>query len=204
MATWTALEDINFNNCTEISDHAWSTVDSGVWSQLRTHLGVPEAYIQSARRSSAAGAEKAHSIDSQLLTLGMSVGVCKVSGLPTALADRIQVLRALSTSTTLEEVDFHFAGCSDVGDDWPIIGNANWKELRKASFSVCFMLSGKGAKDVLKALCTSTALEYIDFGRRHAISDDDWSTVGSGVWPQLKGDCRGVPKEVVARARGSE
>eukprot|EP00933_Yihiella_yeosuensis_P061220 TRINITY_DN6402_c0_g1_i7.p1 TRINITY_DN6402_c0_g1~~TRINITY_DN6402_c0_g1_i7.p1 ORF type:complete len:202 (+),score=37.08 TRINITY_DN6402_c0_g1_i7:320-925(+) len=201
MATWTALEDINFNNCTEISDHAWSTVDSGVWSQLRTHLGVPEAYIQSARRSSAAGAEKAHSIDSQLLTLGMSVGVCKVSGLPTALADRIQVLRALSTSTTLEEVNF--AGCRDVGDDWSIIGNANWKELKKANFAYCFDDSGKGAKDVLKALCTSTALVDINFYGCNKIGDDVWSTVGSGVWPQLK-DHYFVPEEVVARARGSE
>ncbi|CAE7358498.1 unnamed protein product [Symbiodinium necroappetens] len=109
--------------------------------------------------------------------------------------------RKLKDPPTSEFRELAMYGCMEVpGEAWAELGAAEWPELRKASFGVCFYSSGSGSEELLAALGRSQQLEEVDFRGCDQIPDAAWELLGDGAWPRLR-VAFGIPEEHLERLR---
>ncbi|CAK9037672.1 unnamed protein product [Durusdinium trenchii] len=98
------------------------------------------------------------------------------------------LLKALAQSAALEDLELSF--CDQIPTDaWEILQTANWSNLRKVSFEMCFYERTKGAegaKHLIKALAQSAVLEDLNLSRCSEIPSDAWEALQTANWSNLK------------------
>eukprot|EP00438_Fugacium_kawagutii_P023784 Skav219336 [mRNA] locus=scaffold4190:4114:19716:- [translate_table: standard] len=95
------------------------------------------------------------------------------------------LLRVLGRCPALEELNFD--GCRFIpGTAWAKLQGAQWRQMRKANFSLCFARQGDGAEDLLQALGSCSTLEELNFDDCPEIPGAAWAQLRGAEWPQMR------------------
>eukprot|EP00434_Breviolum_minutum_P004705 symbB.v1.2.004148.t1/scaffold235.1/size321457/7 len=195
-----ALEKLNFDDCSQIPSTAWQRVPSGAWPALRDAPGIPEKELSrivfggpacSLRPdhcgygAAMAPEERGKDAQDETNTMGQKhVQVVFAADLEEAAA--YELLNNLCHSSPEK---LNFRRCSRIPSTaWQKLRGASWTNLREANFERCFGEATKGADgaaDLLEVLRNSP-LEKLNFECCSQIPSTAWQKLQGASWTNLR------------------